>query len=91
MVRLARVVSLAIVAPSMVTVERVTPSAVQVARRPLVSAPVSHPTLGAELGTARLVLVLGLETVAPPMDIVEVPLLTVDRVGKFTFSIISVL
>jgi hypothetical protein len=90
MARPVRAVSLETVALSTATVARATPSAAMVTRRPLVSAPVSHPTLSVVPGTARLVLDLDSETVAHPMDTVEAPPLTVDRAGKFTISIISI-
>lgn len=82
MARLAKAVPLVIVALSMATVARVTPSAAMVARRLLASAPVSHPTLSVVPETARLVLDLALETVVLLMDTVEAPPLTVVKAAK---------
>lgn len=55
------------------------------------SALVSHPTLSAVPGMARLVPDLVLETAVRQTASVEAAPLTVDRAGKFTIFIISVL
>ena len=82
MARPARAVPLAIVAPSMATVGRATPSAAMVARRLLVFALASLLTLSAVPGTARLVLALVSETAARRMASVEAALLTVVKAAK---------
>lgn len=71
------------------TAVRVMISAAPDASWPLDFAPVSQPTQSVVPGTARLVLDLVSETVAPQMDSVEAVLLTVVKDGKFTFSMSS--
>lgn len=71
------------------TVVRVMISAVPDVSWPLDFAPASQPTQSVVPGTARLVLDLVLETVAPQMDSVEALLLTVVKDGKFTLTMSS--